>query len=138
MVSNHDKRDKIAQEESNLGIGGIAQGKKVIRCKWIYWKKEAITVNEWEKFKARLVAKGYSHKEGKDYNTIFSPVVKHTSIQVILSIVAMFNLELEQLDMNKTFLLSELEEQIYISSQKDSKNQGKNDWCADWWSPCKV
>ena len=48
-------------------------------------------------------------KEGIDYYKIFSPIVKHTSIRVILSIVATYNLELEQLDVKTTFLNGELE-----------------------------
>ena len=43
----------------------------------------------------RLVAKGY---EGIDYSEIFSPVVKHTSIRMLLTIVVQFDLELKQMD----------------------------------------
>jgi hypothetical protein len=32
------------------------------------------------RFKARLVAKGFSQILGVDYNDVFSPVVKHSSI----------------------------------------------------------
>ena len=46
-------------------------------------------------YKARLVAKGFSQKEGVDYDEIFSPVVKHISIQVLLSLVAPLNMELK-------------------------------------------
>ena len=61
-----------------------------------------------ESIKLRLVAKEYSQKEGIDYNEIFSLVVKHLSIQVILFIVATHDLELEQLDIKSSFLHKEL------------------------------
>ena len=38
-------------------------GKRVIDCKWVYKKKEAISKKQEEQFKARLVAKGYSQKK---------------------------------------------------------------------------
>lgn len=44
------------------------------------------------------MAKGFAQKEGVEYNEIFSPVVKHTSIRVLLSLVAHGDLELQQLD----------------------------------------
>ena len=56
------------------------------------------------KFKARLVAKGFSQIPGVDYNDVFSPVVKHSSIHTFFSIVAMYDLEFEQLDVNTAFL----------------------------------
>lgn len=54
------------------------------------------------KYKARLVTKGYAQLEGEDYNEIFLPMVKHTSIRVILTLVAIYDLELEQLDIKMT------------------------------------
>ena len=51
------------------------KGRKVIGCKWVFRKKEAISEKDGEKYKARLVAKGYAQREGEDYNKIFSPVV---------------------------------------------------------------
>lgn len=36
------------------------------------------------KFKARLVAKGFSQRTGIDYGEMYSPVVKHDSLRVIL------------------------------------------------------
>ena len=61
-----------------------------------------------------LVAKGYAYKEGIDYNEIFSPVVNHMSIQILLAILAQFDLKLEKMDVKTTFLHGELKEKIYM------------------------
>ena len=70
-------------------------GQKVIGCRWILKKKPEILGVESTRFKARVVAKEFSQTEGIDYHDIFSPVVKHSSIRIMLSCVAMYNLELE-------------------------------------------
>ncbi|KAH9716239.1 Integrase catalytic domain-containing protein [Citrus sinensis] len=66
------------------------------------------------RYKARLVAKDFAQKEGIDYNEVFSPVVKHTSIRILLALVAEYELELAQLDVKTTFLHGDLEEEIYM------------------------
>jgi hypothetical protein len=48
--------------------------------------------------------KGFEQREGIDFNEVFSLVVRHTSIRVMLGIVALFDLELEQLDVKTAFL----------------------------------
>ena len=92
----------------------LPKGKRVIGCKWVYKKKEGISDVEPSKYKARLVAKGYSQKEGIDYHEVFSPVVKHSSIRILLALVCVKDLELEQLDVKTAFLHGELQEQIYM------------------------
>ncbi|GJZ66216.1 retrotransposon protein, putative, ty1-copia subclass [Tanacetum coccineum] len=49
-----------------------------------------------------------------DYNEVFSPVVRHTSIRVILSLTSCEDYELEQLDVKTAFLHGNLEETIYM------------------------
>ncbi|KAG8499112.1 hypothetical protein CXB51_005523 [Gossypium anomalum] len=92
----------------------LPKGKKVVRCKWVFKKKEGTLGVEEPRYKARLVAKGYNQILGVDFTDVFSPVVKHSSIRVLLGIVAMHDLELEQLDVKTAFLHGELKEDIYI------------------------
>lgn len=99
--------------------------RKIVGCKWVYRKKEGMHEKEPPKFKACLVAKGYSQKEGVDYYEIFSLVVKHTSIRVLLSLVAQQDMELEQLDVKTVFLHGDLEEVIYMAQPQGFVKAGK-------------
>ncbi|KAG8480959.1 hypothetical protein CXB51_025647 [Gossypium anomalum] len=78
--------------------------------------------------KARLVAKGYSQVPGVDFTDVFSPVVKHSSIRALLGIVAMHDLELEQLDVKTAFLHGELEEDIYMQQPEGFTVSEKEDY----------
>ena len=62
----------------------LLKGKKEIGCKWVYAKKEDSFST---RYKVRLVAKGYAQKEGIDYNEIFSHVVKHSSIRILVGLL---------------------------------------------------
>ena len=48
-----------------------------------------------------------------DFEKIFSFVIKMSSIQIVLSLAASINLEIEQLDMKTTFLYRDLEKKNY-------------------------
>ena len=76
-------------------IVSLSKQKKSVRCKWVFKRKESLSPSEPPRFKTRLVAKGFSQIPSVDYNGVFSPVVKHSSIQTFFSIVTMHNLELE-------------------------------------------
>jgi len=87
--------------------------------------KEGLSPNEPPRYKARLVAKGFSQIPGVDYNDVFSPVLKHSSIRTFFGIVAMHNLELEQLDVKTAFLHGELDEEIYMEQPEGFIEPGK-------------
>ncbi|GJZ59552.1 retrovirus-related pol polyprotein from transposon TNT 1-94 [Tanacetum coccineum] len=89
-------------------------GQKLISCKWLYKIKEGIEGVQKPRYKARVVARGFTQRAGIDYNEVFSPVVRHTSIRVILSLTACEDYELEQLDVKTAFLHGNLEETIYM------------------------
>ena len=61
------------------------QDKTVVTSKWIYKIKHA-TDGSMEKYKARFVARGFSKKEGIDYDVIFAPVARYTTIRSIIAL----------------------------------------------------
>jgi len=68
-----------------LGLLELPKGKKVIGCKWVFAKKHGSLKGDIVRYKVRLVPKIYAQRKGIDYNEEFSPIVKHSSIQILLS-----------------------------------------------------
>ena len=80
--------------------------KKAIGNKWVYTIKRDGN-DQVERYRARLVIKGFAQKEGIDFNKIFSPIVRLTTIRVVLAMCATFDLHLEQLEiLKKKFICS--------------------------------
>ncbi|KAH9744680.1 hypothetical protein KPL70_003806 [Citrus sinensis] len=83
---------------------------------------------ELERFKARLVAKGFTQKEGIDFTEVFSLVVRHGYIRIIMSLVAVNNMHLEQMDVKTTFLHGELQEHIVMAQLEGFIDESKANW----------
>jgi hypothetical protein len=58
--------------------------------------------------------KGFCQRKCVDFNEISSPVVNMSSIRTVLSLVAILDLEVEQMNVKITFLYGDLEEEIYM------------------------
>ncbi|KAH9723411.1 Integrase catalytic domain-containing protein [Citrus sinensis] len=122
-----DYEDKIQPEavEAESQDAEVTEGnRKIVSCKWIFKKNEGIPGVEDSRYKARLVARGFTQNEGIDFNEIFSLVVKHSSIRILLAMVALFDLELGQMDVKTAFLHGNLEEKILMSQPEGFKEQG--------------
>ena len=74
-------------------LAELPRGKKALHNKWVYNIKEKCDGNK--RCKARLIVKGFQQKEGTDYNEIFSPIVKLTTIRTVLALVAKDDLYLQ-------------------------------------------
>ena len=95
----------------------LPKNKCGLLCKWIYRLKETSDSTN-PKYEVRLVAKGFRQEYGVDFDEIFSPVVKMTTLRFMLGVVAAENLELIQLDVKTTFLHGDLTEEIYMEQPK--------------------
>ena len=56
--------------------------------------------------------------EGIDYEETFSLVARYTSIRTIIALTASMGWKLHQMDVKKTFLNGEIEEEVYIEQPK--------------------
>ncbi|RVX11466.1 Retrovirus-related Pol polyprotein from transposon TNT 1-94 [Vitis vinifera] len=98
-------------------------GKKALHNKWVYRIKNEHDGSK--RYKARLIVKGFQQKEGIDYTEIFSPVVKMSTIRLVLGMVVAENLHLEQLDVKIAFLHGDLEEDLYMIQPEGFIVQGQ-------------
>lgn len=79
------------------------------------------------RYKARLMVKGFTQKEWIDFNEVFSHVVKHSSIRVLLAITTLFNLKLYQMDVKTIFLHGNLNEEILMAQPEGFIEEGTED-----------
>jgi hypothetical protein len=64
--------------------------------------------------KARLVAQGFSQKFGVNYDEVFAPVAKTTTLRLLLSIAGKRNYAVRQYDVKTAFLNGNLEEEVFM------------------------
>ena len=101
--------------------------KKLVNGKWIFKLKAGALEKEPPRHKARLVVKGFTQREGVYFNEVFSPVVKYSSIRLLLALSVYFDLELEQMDVKTAFLHGSLDEEIFMAQPEGFIKRGYED-----------
>ena len=111
-------------ENHTYDLVKLPQGKKALINKWVYRLKTENNDSQL-RYKAQLVVKGFNQKKDIDFEEIFSPMVKMSSIRVALGLAARLKLEVEQLDVKIAFLHGDLEEEIYMQQPEGFEVKGK-------------
>ncbi|CAL1360546.1 unnamed protein product [Linum trigynum] len=121
-----DEMDSL-YDNNTFELVKLPKGKRALKNKWVF-KIKHDEHNRQPRFKARLVVKGFSQRKGIDFDEIFSPVVKMTSIRTVLGLAASLNLEVEQMDVKTAFLHGDLEEEIYMEQPEGFKKEKNEDY----------
>ena len=90
------------------------EGKNIVGSKWVL-KMKRNSDGSLDCFKARLVAQGYTQTHGIDYEEVFAPVAKYSTIRSLLTLANAHDLEVHQLDVKTAFLNGSVEHDIYMS-----------------------
>ena len=99
---------KSLHERKVWDLVDLPKGCQPIKGRWIYAVKSDGCK------KARFVAKGFTQVFGIDYENTFLSVARFEILQLLLSLAALHNWELEALDVKTAFLFGELDEEIYM------------------------
>lgn len=101
------------QKNRTWTLTDLPPGKKAIKSKWIF-KTKFDAAGKLIKRKSRLVAKGFTQRYGIDYEETFSPVVRYTTIRILIAIAVQLRMKIHQMDAVTAFLQGDLSEVIYM------------------------
>ncbi|CAI7757290.1 unnamed protein product [Closterium sp. NIES-54] len=121
MASWKGKVVKATMEEEIRSLIGMGtwelverpHGVNIMKNRWVLTTKYLID-DTVKREKARLVVKGFMQVYGADYDETYSPVSTYVTLRIFLSIVALLELNLMQLDMKNAFLQSKLDQVLYM------------------------
>ncbi|KAL1196033.1 Retrovirus-related Pol polyprotein from transposon RE1 [Cardamine amara subsp. amara] len=116
------------EESRTWDIVDLSPGKVALNNKWVY-KIKLHADGSLERYKARLVACGNRQVEGEDYKETFAQVVKMTTVQSLLRIVAAKNWEAHQMDVHNAFFHGDMEEEVYMKLPVGFRHSDPNKVC---------
>ena len=78
-----------------------------------------------DRFKARLVAQGYLQTEGIDYNEVFSPVARYTSIRSLLALATVKDWHVRQMGVKTAVLQGSIDTELFMEQPVGYVNKNK-------------
>ncbi|XP_035551018.1 uncharacterized mitochondrial protein AtMg00820-like [Juglans regia] len=85
----------------------------VLGCHWVF-RTKTLADGSFERRKAHLIAKSFHQQPGVDCHDTFSPVMKPSTIRLILSIAVSHGWSSHQIDIENAFLHGVLTDDVYM------------------------
>lgn len=92
----------------------VTENMNIVGCRWIFTIKY-LPNGDIDRYKARIVAKGYHQQPGVDFTDTFSPVIKSTTIRLVLGLAVNNDWPVRQVDVNTAFLQGHLNEEVFMA-----------------------
>ena len=123
-------REEIEALESNETwvLENLPKGQKAIRNKWVYKTKRGPN-GEVERYKARLAVKGCSQRPGIDYDEVYAPVVRYSTIRFLMAMAVKHDLQIDQMDAVTAFLQGELKDEVIFMDQPEGFGGNRRKVC---------
>jgi hypothetical protein len=122
-----DEEYKALMRNNTWHLVPSHRASNIVDCKWVY-KIKRRQDGSVDRYKARLVAKGFKQRHGIDYSDTFSPVVKPTTIRLVISLAVSRGWSLQQLDVHNAFLHGVLEEDVFMRQPPRYVDTSKSDY----------
>lgn len=87
----------------------------MVQCKWVF--KQKCDSEKQVRYRARPVTKGFAQKAGIDYidyDKTFAPVVRHSTLCLLMGLSNKWYLKFTHLDVTTAFLNGYLLENVYM------------------------
>jgi hypothetical protein len=97
----------------------------IVSGKWVFKIKKNADGSV-DRYKARWVARGFSQREGVDYNEIFAPVVRASSIRALAAYANALNLDMYGADVSNAFARADVDEEIFVAQPTGYTQHGPN------------
>nr|GEX69899.1 zinc finger, CCHC-type [Tanacetum cinerariifolium] len=107
--SINDEIDSIMGNNTWV-LTDLPPGCRPLGCKWIFKRKLKVDGTV-EKFKARLVIHGFKQKSMIDYFDTYAPVIRISTIRLLIAMTLIHILIIHQMDVKTAFLNDELDEE---------------------------
>ena len=101
------------------------RNRNIVSCKWVYKRK--ILPNGKIKYKSRNVARGFNQIQGIDYKSTYSPVVRYTTLRLLLALAVREDYDIVHMDVECAYLQGDLEEEVYMEQPRGFEVKGHED-----------